>query len=940
MLTKIRRLLNVPISVRDAFLIFVFSALAQASVAPDALARDAQTASPALASALASASAPGADSRLIAARITAENFGSHHVGGPDSDAGIDDWFLSNGVLCAAVSDPDHESAITPRGGVLIDLGHCGAEDDQFAVLQPILNLSQSQVVPVTSVEAGADSEKAWIRTRAFFSGIEIEATYALDLVTPTALSVSVLARRIAEGGALYSVGAILLHPAGQTPVFSLLRSDLSRSVGFKYTKIDRRSIQSMLAALTSSDLTVLVGADGYPPISYGLARDLSMLASEAEDKPAPLASFSVTGKDFTALNTLTSPLWFGETNQPPGLLQLGQLPFMDVEPQTAITEEYKIWVADRADVAAITNRVFREAQPVQGKVDDPTARVHIRLKSGAPVSQIRPDADGKYELRLPAGEYIAEARADGERVVEAAFGVPAATVDDTLTIPPLVLGATGFVALPSDFTGRAVFLNEDGSGPAVFHRNHLGFAIGEERVKSGLEAPFINLAADSLATRPPLPIKPGRYRVLATRGHEYGAHASEITIEAGKTSGLELPPLPRVVETPGWISADFHVHSGESFDSSLPQNEQIIAFAANGTEVLVATEHDRIFDPQPAIIATGLSENMRSVLGVEITSAYEGGDSPFASGHLNAFPVEAEPQAYRGGAPSLEGRRVRDAVFDAQSKYPGVFVQMNHPRPAPIQGEGDLYFTHLGVAGQPFDPTLSLDTFPNSVLIERSPRHGRRDADYHGVELMNGHDLTRYRRTRADWFSMLLQGERRVATANSDSHQLSRVVGMPRTYVEVADDSLAGYDEKALITSLHAGRAYGTTGPLLRTRLNQAGLGDLHGGTSGTLVVEIEAAPWVPLTQWRVYVNGERVHAGEIPENGLCELPLAFAGDAFVTVEVEGEASGLYADLLPDYTPFAFTNPIFVDADGNGQFDAPGLPAQIPTTITHPDRVQ
>ena len=52
---------------------------------------------------------------------------------------------------------------------------------------------------------------------------------------------------------------------------------------------------------------------------------------------------------------------------------------------------------------------------------------------------------------------------------------------------------------------------------------------------------------------------------------------------------------------------------------------------------------------------------------------------------------------------------------------------------------------------------------------------------------------------------------------------------------------------------------------------------------------------------------------------------------------VEGPAEGLYRDVLPGFVPFAFTNPIFVDVDGNGRFDAPGLPEILPTTLTSPE---
>jgi hypothetical protein len=124
----------------------------------------------------------------------------------------------------------------------------------------------------------------------------------------------------------------------------------------------------------------------------------------------------------------------------------------------------------------------------------------------------------------------------------------------------------------------------------------------------------------------------------------------------------------------------------------------------------------------------------------------------------------------------------------------------------------------------------------------------------------------------------------------------------------------------------------------LTTHLDEAGLGELHKGSFGTLVVKVDAAPWVPIAEWRAYVNGELVHRAPIGAGGEASLRLAFERDAFVTVEVEGPAEGLYRDALPDFVPFAFTNPIFVDVDGNGRFDAPGLPDDLPTTLTNPDR--
>ena len=42
--------------------------------------------------------------------------------------------------------------------------------------------------------------------------------------------------------------------------------------------------------------------------------------------------------------------------------------------------------------------------------------------------------------------------------------------------------------------------------------------------------------------------------------------------------------------------------------------------------------------------------------------------------------------------------------------------------------------------------------------------------------------------------------------------------------------------------------------------------------------------------------------------------------------------------MNPGFSPFAFTNPIFVDADEDGQWTAPGLPDSLPATIRDPLR--
>ena len=770
-----------------------------------------------------------------AARITADNFDTHHVGGPDAIAGIGDWFISNGTLCAAVSNPDHMTAIAPQGGVLIDLGHCDADDDQWAVLQPLLNLSLSKIAPVTQIASGQNDQSAWIQTRATAIGIEFMTTYSLDLDHPTALNISQEARRIEKGDRLYSIGSVVLHPSGQTAAFSILRSDLSRSSGFVYPESSGTSTASLIKALVSSDLTVLVGGDEMPPISYGLERVAMTLGRK--DKISPLTSFSVTGQHFTLLNSLTKPLWFKRRTKPPGLFQLMQLPFMDVKTESVISNHSRIWLGRRADVASITDQIWPNEPVVTGTIDDPTARIHIDLTEGnsqVPVTEIRPDPDGHFALKLPAGNYLARAVATAGRQANVDFEVVGENENgerksSPQVLPHIVLGSPGWVRLPAPFIGRLTFLNEDGSGPAVFGDHLLGLRIGDKAIPSGLESAHVNLSGSPLDVRR-VPLRAGHYRVVAIRGPEYEARETKIEVRVGEETPLDLRPLARVLKTPGWISADLHVHSGISFDSNLPQTKQVIAFAASGAEILVATEHDRIFDPRPAIEESDLSEELVAVTGMEVTSAVGGDGAPYQSAHLNAFPVVPREHHFRNGAPPLERQRLRDTLADIREIAPDAFVQLNHPRSAHVIPEDDAYFTHLGSVGEEFDPAKALTRKPNAALLEVDPDHGLRDLDVHGFELLNEASLLRYRRTRADWFSVLLQGERIVGTANSDSHRLGETVGFPRNYVQVADDRLEAFDEAHFLQSLHAGRAFGSTGPMLTVHLNQAGLGELHSG--------------------------------------------------------------------------------------------------------------
>ncbi len=881
-----------------------------------------------------SLAAASASAQLVAERITPENAARLQLHGPDADGGIDDFALQNGTLCAVIAAAAHEAPISPQGGGLLDLVRCGNANDQWSALVPLVNLSRSNVVPVTELRSERDERSARVIASGGRPGLRIETTYALDLATPDVLSITTQLSRGEGGERMFAFGEVTFHAVGQLRAFSLLRRDLAQSVGFAHPSGDPSSPLTMLSGIVAADAHVLVGGDEIAPgLSYGIALERAE-RRRAGGETEPVATFSITGESFTMTGVFARPFWVGGGQGAPGLVEMAQLPLMDLEPGDVLVLERSIRVGESADVASVSDAWWPDGALLSGQVDDATARIHVTTAAGAPVTEVRPAADGAFALRLPPGSYRLQALAPGGREVVREVALGAAP----LALEPIALGEAALLALPHGETQRLVFLGTDGTPDPRFGDDLLGFRVNGKEVPPGALVNALSLAGIPDDPRE-VTLAPGHYRVLATRGPEYGVTETQLTLAAGERATLAIPAPARALETPGWIGADFHVHSAESFDTSWPLARQLAAFAANGSEVLVSTEHDRVHDPRPTLTALGLGDRLIAITGVEVTTAFTGGDSPYSIGHFNAYPMRQEPLAFRGGAPRAEGRRLRAVLADLGRGRGAPFVQMNHPRGHTGNKLQDgSYFTHLAVAGEPYDPTRGLDAEPNRVLAERDPASGLRDLDYHGVELLNGPSVPRYLQTRADWLSLLLQGVVHVGVGNSDSHRAGELPGLPRTYVAVESDSIAGFDETAFFAALRAGHAFATTGPLLDVRLGDAGPGERFVGREGTLHVRVDAAPWVPVDRLLVHRDAEIVADRKIGRGETVTLPVSFAHDGFLVVEVEGRPDATWSALAPGFTPLAVANPVFVDANGDGVWTAPGLPENPPPLLADPLR--
>jgi hypothetical protein len=841
------------------------------------------------------AACQAAASALVAERIDAQNAPRRVLRGTDAIGGIDDWALQNGTLCAVVSDPSHYSNLAITGGTLIDLGYCGRPDDQFLIRQPLLNNSLTSPAPVASVRAEVDNGEARLVASGEQEGIEVVTHYALDLARPERMRIETRVARTGPGLRLYGIAGALANVRSLSP-FSVSTRNPEDGRGFVHLAYAGLGLRALGAAASPVDAVIAVGAAPLEPgIAYG-QRLVGAYLERASGERVEVPHFFLVDGLATVLATFARPFWLGDGSSL-GLLQLFQTRFMDLSEGDGLVFLEEIWVGGRADVASVTDLLFADSPLLRGRADDPSAVIHVSLAAGGAVTQARAASDGRFALRLPPGEYALRALADGGREVERTFTQTEAGTD----LGTLEVGAPGRLRLPRGAPMRLVFVGEDETPSPNFDDDLRGFRV---TLDEGMwKMPARNDLHLTGGARDPaeVTLQPGRYRVFATLGPEFSLGEARVEIRPGETSDLEIHAPTREVETPGWISSDFHVHAAHSLDSPLRTDTRVASFVAQGGEVLVSTDHDAIYDYAPLIGELGLRERLASVVGLEITSEVPTELTPHTNGHANAFPMPRKPYAYQRGAVADEGRRWRDIIAELRAIPGERVIQLNHARYGPPEIQRRAFLTHMGPAAAPYEPTLPLDEAPNRTLIEPDPETGVRDLDFDAMELIIGAHLEIYEPLREDWFSFLRQGERITATANSDSHFLDWVVASPRNYVRVARDDVRSLDVAAFVRAIGAGRVYSTTGPLLELELGGAEIGETFHGGEAVLQARVLAASWVPVSELRVFVNGEPVSTQEVAPGASIEVPLRFERDAFVTVEVRGEPSEAYEAVLPGF---------------------------------------
>jgi len=874
-----------------------------------------------------------AQAQVQVQQITPDTAAELIQGGPDTVGGIGDWLLSNGTICAVITNIDHESDLSINGGTLNDLGFCDRDDDQFVTTQDLLNGTLRTPVNIIRVDSALGTDAASILTFGVQGNVSVETRYTVREDTPNKLFVSKTIRRHNDDADGFSVFTpVMLNYQSMEP-FVLASQDLTKSTGFALEEFVTRGPSAFGDAARPADTIITLGpADSLVPISYGW-RVLSA-TKLVDGERTPLPSFVLADTSSIAFLHLPDDFLIGD-GQELGLVQLLQVAGMELDVGTEILIEEEFILGRRGDVASITDQLFASAPVITGTVKEAGVVLHLIREDGAPFTHIHPDADGVFSAHAPVGRYRLEARAQGNRQMTQTITIG----EEGLDVGLVDFDTPTRVFLPHGEPMRLVFKGREGTLDPGFDDPLTGLTVTDD---DGTHAqpnnPSVYLAGID-SDRSYVDVPAGSYRVYATRGPEYSLESTDITVANGESVLLDIAVPRRAVETPGFIAADLHVHSGPSLDNAFSTVERVRSFAAEHGEIMVATEHETIFDFTSLIAEMGLSEHMGTVTGTEMTSTLSTSRVPYTNGHANFFPLTPELHAYRNGAMKNEHRRARELLHDALRKNPAVVSQLNHGRESThLSGvlpddyaeliSGESYLDHMGVAGRPYDPSQALTSAANATLNEADPVTGLRDIDFDAMELMNGKQSyapTRVAALRLDWFSLLKQGEHITGTANSDSHGKTQQVALPRTMVAMADDRLSAFDEGAFGLAIQAGNVYGTTGPQLDFSLSGTEMGGTFQGPIATLSGHVRTPDWIDARLLNVQVNGETLHKIVLEADGAFSIKLAFAKDSFVTLEVLGDASEGYSAVYAGFTPYAFSNPIYVDADQDGTWTPPGL---------------
>ncbi len=571
------------------------------------------------------------------------------------------------------------------------------------------------------------------------------------------------------------------------------------------------------------------------------------------------------------------------------------------------------------ELKSIFNRLTQLEQHDVGlsvkDADGPIEHALITIKAGeTTIGDIRTGADGSCSFALPAGQYRAHCQAAGRPPIEVKLNISGETQNT------IELKQAGYLS------GRIT----DGKGKPIYAK--LSFQ-GLDDTATPMFAPKQNAVfAEDLyyATngRVQHPLLPGSYRVIISHGTEYNADVQEIEIREGETTNISAA-LDHVVDSRGWISADFHTHSSPSGDNTTDQFGRILTLLAEHIEYSPATEHQRIDSFTPILKQLRAEHLMGTAPGMELTGRV------LPVNHQNSFPLIHKPRTQNGGGPTIDDNPItqikRLKGWDNNSDK---IVQEDHPSLMQIWRDRDVDGKPDGGFREMLDYMDTMEVHPPQSIFKvpesLPPASSREPVMFYWMQLIN-------------------KGYRITGVVNSDCHYNNHDAGYLRNYILSPTDNPGRIKTPNIVAACRQGNVVMTNGPYLKVEVtagskNTAVPGDDLQALDGKVRVEIsvQCPNWFDINRIQVFLNGRmaenlnytrRTHPQMFPATAVTRfhetLELELEQDTHIIVATIGEGlkiGPVQGERRGAMEPTAVANPVFVDVDGNGfQFNHDNL---------------
>jgi hypothetical protein len=397
----------------------------------------------------------------------------------------------------------------------------------------------------------------------------------------------------------------------------------------------------------------------------------------------------------------------------------------------------------------------------------------------------------------------------------------------------------------------------------------------------------------------------GDYRIVASRGFEYGVDEVKLSLKAGDKARERLT-LRREVPTDGYVACDTHVHtltySGHG-DATI--EERMVTVAGEGIELVIATDHNRQIDYEPFARRQNVRQYFTPVVGNEVTTSV---------GHFNVFP--APPNGAAPDHQSKDGHAIHDSIRERTGAR---VVILNHAR--------DI---HSGY--RPFGPERH-----NAVTGENADSWLFRA---NAMEVINsGAQQTDTSQLFHDWLGVLNRGVRFTPIGASDSHDVSRfIVGQGRTYIRCEDNDPGNIDASNAMKNLVAGRVLVSCGLLAKLSVDDKyEPGDLvPAAKESRAQITVFGPSWVEANHVALYANGVRIREAKIGTTKVggvkwqeaWDLP-HFKHDVHLAAIATGPGvTELYWPIARPYQPtspdvnrqvIGISGAVWLDVDGDGK---------------------